>query len=61
MKRKKTFVDRSYQRQREMRNKAQLTTGMFPYFFKKVKIKNLKKSFNLSLCLRFVPEPREGC
>ncbi|XP_038178642.1 centrosomal protein of 295 kDa isoform X3 [Arvicola amphibius] len=27
MKRKKTFVERSYQRQREMRNKTQLTTG----------------------------------
>lgn len=60
MKRKKTFMDRSYQRQRETRNKVQLTTGMFPYFLKK-KIKNPKKSFNLSLDLRFVPEPREGC
>nr|XP_048289845.1 centrosomal protein of 295 kDa isoform X7 [Myodes glareolus] len=28
MKRKKTFMDRSYQRQRETRNKAQLTTGL---------------------------------
>ncbi|XP_041513073.1 centrosomal protein of 295 kDa isoform X3 [Microtus oregoni] len=28
MKRKKTFMERSYQRQREMRNKTQLTTGL---------------------------------